>query len=210
MDNPGTWNGLRIIEYLSEGCIVLFDAQGDVASEVLRIVTNDCAVGALPTATLEGYTFDGWFTTAEGGDAVTGETVVTGDVTYYAHWTKVVEPDPVTPEPEPTPVVEEETYGGKVGNVEFTKAQTVLGALYDAKGELAGTVELKLGKINAKKQVVEVSGSATLMVDGKAKKITAKAVNVTVDATKRVPPSQRWWGDAEWNGVFQRGHGFGS
>ena len=100
-------------------------------------------------------------------------------------------------------MVEEETYGGKVGNVEFTKAQTVLGALYDAKGELAGTVELKLGKINAKKQVVEVSGSATLMVDGKAKKITAKAVNVTVDATKRVPPSQRWWGDAEWDCAFQ-------
>ena len=199
---------------------VTFDANGGNGGTT-RTVAKDAAVGTLLTVTRSGYTFDGWFTAAEGGDAVTDETVVTSDVTYYARWTKIgetepepepvtpepdpvtpdpVTPEPVTPEPEPTPtpvtpdpvtpepVVEEETYGGKVENVEFTKAQTVLGALYDAKGELAGTVDLKFGKIN-KKQVVKVSGAATLIMDGKAKKITAKAVNVTVDATKRVPPT---------------------
>ncbi|MDR1014976.1 MAG: InlB B-repeat-containing protein, partial [Coriobacteriales bacterium] len=34
-----------------------------------------------------GYGFDGWFTEAEGGTEVTDAAVVTGDVTYYAHWT---------------------------------------------------------------------------------------------------------------------------
>ena len=170
-------------------CTVTFNANGGSVSPVSRIVTVDTAVGTLPTPTRSGYSFDGWFTAANGGVQVTASTVVRASVTYYAHWTKIAEPEPEpTPAPEPTPVVEEETYGGKVENVEFTKAQTVFGALYDAKGNLVGTVELKFGKIN-KKQIVKVSGSATIIADGKAKKITAKAVNVTVDATKRVPPT---------------------
>ena len=151
---------------------VTFDAQGGVVSEATRAVTNGCAVGALPETARDGYNFDGWFAAASGGEAVSSATVITTNMTFYAHWTEIVE-----------------LHGGKVENVEFTKAQVVLGALYDAKGNLAGTVELKFGKINAKKQVVKVSGSATIIVGGKAKKITAKAVNVTVDATKRVPPT---------------------
>ena len=73
----------------------------------------------------------------------------------------------------------------------WKKAQTVDGVLY--KGDaLAGTVQVKVGKIN-KKGVVKVSAAATLLVDGKAKKVTAKAVNVALDATGadatgRVPP----------------------
>ena len=43
----------------------------------------------LPTQPLkDGYTFLGWFTQAEGGDQVTGDTVYTAasPATYYAHW----------------------------------------------------------------------------------------------------------------------------
>lgn len=36
--------------------------------------------------TREGYTFDGWFTSATGGNKVSTSTEVGGDVTYYAHW----------------------------------------------------------------------------------------------------------------------------
>lgn len=33
------------------------------------------------------YTFDGWYTAAEGGEKLTGAEILTGSVTYYAHWT---------------------------------------------------------------------------------------------------------------------------
>lgn len=38
-----------------------------------------------PSPTRDGYTFEGWWTAAD-GEQVTGETVVTNDVTYYAKW----------------------------------------------------------------------------------------------------------------------------
>ena len=85
-------------------------------------------------------------------------------------------PEPVRPEP----VVEFVNYGGTVENVAFSKAQTVLGALYDAKGNLVGMVELKFGKANARKQTVKIAATATLIVDGKAKKVSAKAINPTL------------------------------
>ena len=40
----------------------------------------------LPTPTFTGHDFLGWFTAAEGGDEVTTETVVTSNMTLYAHW----------------------------------------------------------------------------------------------------------------------------
>ena len=59
---------------------------------------------------------------------------------------------------------------------------------------LAGTMQVKVGKIS-KKGVVRVSATATMLIDGKAKKVTARAVNVNVreatgsaDATGRVHP----------------------
>ena len=78
----------------------------------------------------------------------------------------------------------------------FAKAQTVLGALYGRDGAPVGTVQVKVGKINKKKGTVKISTTATLLADGKAKKVTAKAVNVEVveangaDAQERVPPTE--------------------
>ena len=45
-------------------------------------------LGTLPTLSATGYTFDGWYTDVTGGTKVTSSTTVTGNVTYYAHWTK--------------------------------------------------------------------------------------------------------------------------
>lgn len=57
--------------------------------------------------TKDGYTFKEWNTKADGkGDAFTGESVVNGDMTVYAIYTKdsVPNPDPTpTPNPEPNP-----------------------------------------------------------------------------------------------------------
>lgn len=65
---------------------VAFDANGGTCDKTEK---ENCytTVGMLPTATRTGYTFVGWFTEANGGTEVTDSTLVTADVTYYAHWT---------------------------------------------------------------------------------------------------------------------------
>ena len=45
------------------------------------------AIGTLPVLAREHYTFDGWFTAAEGGEQISADTQVTQNATYYAHWT---------------------------------------------------------------------------------------------------------------------------
>ncbi len=47
------------------------------------------AYGALSAPSKDGYTFDGWYTSATGGDLVTADTTYTaiGDSALYAHWT---------------------------------------------------------------------------------------------------------------------------
>lgn len=53
--------------------------------------TYDTLLGTLPTPTLTGYSFDGWYTEAEGGIQVTADTLykTAGAATYYAHWTPI-------------------------------------------------------------------------------------------------------------------------
>ena len=96
-------------------------------------------------------------------------------------------PEPI---PEPTPIqptfTPETVIAGTVNDTSFlSKAQTMDGALYTSGGNLVGTVQVKFGKIG--KKGVKVSGTATLLIDGKVKKVTAKAVNVMLDATGRIP-----------------------
>jgi len=67
---------------------VSFDACGGVASKDTMSVTNNTAIGELPTAELFGYDLLGWFTAAVGGTQVTPETIITNNVTFYAHWEK--------------------------------------------------------------------------------------------------------------------------
>ena len=66
-------------------------------------------------------------------------------------------------------------YAGEL-NTSYTKAQVVNGALYKG-GALVGTVQVKVGKAD-KKGNVKISGTATLLEDGKTKKVTAKGVKV--------------------------------
>ena len=44
-------------------------------------------VGDLPVPTMEGATFDGWYTEKSGGEKVNSSIAISSDVTYYAHWT---------------------------------------------------------------------------------------------------------------------------
>lgn len=67
---------------------VSFNGNGGNASEESRVITEGNAVGNLPTASRGTYTFDGWYTAANGGNRISSSTVVTGNVTFYAHWSK--------------------------------------------------------------------------------------------------------------------------
>lgn len=72
--------------------LVFFDANGGIISFGSTEVTYGGQYGALPTATRSGYTFDGWYTAAEGGSRITDSSTVSmrENHTLYAHWTENV------------------------------------------------------------------------------------------------------------------------
>ncbi|MBQ8574507.1 MAG: InlB B-repeat-containing protein [Clostridia bacterium] len=84
---------------------VTFNSNGGNCSTTSKSVTYNSTYGTLPIPTREGYTFDGWFTSQDGGIQVKSTTKCTlvSNMTLYAHWTKVE-----TTEPTPTPTVIEE------------------------------------------------------------------------------------------------------
>ena len=67
--------------------ITLNATGGTVETSALTTGEGWKLTGNLPTPTRDGYTFDGWFTAATGGDEVTTATVFDKDTTIYAHWT---------------------------------------------------------------------------------------------------------------------------
>ena len=77
---------------------VTWDANGGVCATASSSVQENTAVGKLPEASREGYTFDGWFSAAEGGEQISAETIIVSDTIFYAHYTE--NPEPPTP---PTP-----------------------------------------------------------------------------------------------------------
>lgn len=75
------------VKNVEDPMVVHFDAGDGSCDESIRIVEKGGAIGVLPTAIRPKHRFDGWFTKASGGEKITVKTAVTGDVTYYAHWT---------------------------------------------------------------------------------------------------------------------------
>ena len=70
---------------------VQFDLAGGTGAADAKTVTYGSTYGTLPAPTRVGYTFDGWFTAAEGGAQVTESTTVTITATQnlYARWTPI-------------------------------------------------------------------------------------------------------------------------
>ncbi len=65
-----------------------FDANGGSVSVQQRPLNYGAQYGTLPTPTRTGYTFNGWFTAASGGNQVSATTTMgASDTTIYAHWT---------------------------------------------------------------------------------------------------------------------------
>jgi len=80
---------IKILEDYTTAPTVTFNANGGSCSTSDMVVSYGSAYGTLPTPTRTGYSFDGWFTEAEGGAEVTSNTTVTvaANHTLYAHWT---------------------------------------------------------------------------------------------------------------------------
>ncbi len=70
---------------------ITFNGNGGTANQLTKDVSYASTYGELPSATREGYTFDGWFTEAAGGTQITSDTATTIDgaplvETLYAQW----------------------------------------------------------------------------------------------------------------------------
>jgi uncharacterized repeat protein (TIGR02543 family) len=68
--------------------VVAFDANGGEVLESERTIREGSPIGELPVPVRSGYTFEGWFSAARGGDKITAATKVTADVTCYGRWTR--------------------------------------------------------------------------------------------------------------------------
>ena len=76
--------GNMTLHYYDRAYTVTFQTEEGVVEQ--RQCPAGASIGTLPpTPTHAGYAFEGWWTAVD-GEQVTGETVVTNDVTYYAKW----------------------------------------------------------------------------------------------------------------------------
>ena len=82
-------NSTYTAQWTANEYTVTFDANGGSVSPDSKNVTYDAAYGELPTPTRDGYTFDGWYTSASGGSPVTAvdPVSITSAQTLYAQWT---------------------------------------------------------------------------------------------------------------------------
>ena len=68
---------------------IYFDYHGGSGSVSYGEFPVGAAFGTLPSATRSGYTFDGWYTAATGGQKVSATDKPASSGTLHAHWTKV-------------------------------------------------------------------------------------------------------------------------
>ena len=143
---------------VSSAYTVNFDANGGTGGTT-RMLPYGTAVGTLPTPVRSGYIFDGWYTTADGGRSISALTVITGEVTYYAHWTEISSDNFILS-----------------GAFTADKARQMHGAAFYYYNPI-GVLVLKTSKAN-KKGIFTLSGSLTTK-DGKKHAFKPKKVKVT-------------------------------
>lgn len=157
---------------------VTFDAgEGKADAEIAR-TDKDGKLAELPNAVRDGYTFEGWFTAAEGGDAVTADTVFDKDTTVYAHWKKNI----VKATPSVKLSTSTYTYNGKVKTpgVKVSVNGTVL-----TKGNYS--VSYGKGRKNVGKYTVKV----TLKNDYAGSKTVSFKINPPKSAVKKLKKGKK-------------------
>ena len=105
---------------------VTWNPNGGTVDPTSTIKTHGSTLDTLPTPTRAAdvqytYTFNGWFTAATGGTQVSAFTTVTGNVTYYAHWTATLRSYTATFNGNggstPSPSTITKTYGSELGTL---------------------------------------------------------------------------------------------
>ena len=66
--------------------LIYFDTSGGTGVPVIASTTSSGKLSQLPTPTMSGYTFEGWYTDELEGDKITLNTEFGADTTIYAHW----------------------------------------------------------------------------------------------------------------------------
>ena len=100
------------------------DACGGVSSTVVVTTNLDGKLTTLPESpTMDGYTFEGWYTDELEGDRITVSTEFTTDSTIYAHWRPIAKGSSSTPAPASTNV---EDFSFKAHAGTFLFAGTVI------------------------------------------------------------------------------------
>ena len=78
----------RLTAYANSGSIASTSGWTGTGTSSYKDITYENSYGTLPTVTRANYTFDGWFTSANGGTQVTSNTTMGASATsIYAHWT---------------------------------------------------------------------------------------------------------------------------
>lgn len=83
------WTAFTVQSASSKNVKITFNTNGGSVSQNSKTVTSGSAYGSLPTPLRDGYTFDGWYTSASGGSQVTSSSTCSSNITLYAHWTAV-------------------------------------------------------------------------------------------------------------------------
>ena len=137
---------------------VSFDGNGGSVDTPYVTRTAGAAVGSMPTPEAEGYDFVGWFTAKAGGTQIAATTKVTADVTYYAHWQAVVDPNTLWDE--------DEAFDAD--------AAAVFDGFVVRSGEVCGLVQVKVSKANKRTGVAKVKATVTLI--GQSSKLSYQGV----------------------------------
>lgn len=157
---------------------VTFDAgEGKADAETAR-TDKDGKLAELPGAARDGYTFEGWFTAAEGGDAVTADTVFDKDTTVFAHWKKNV----VSATPSVKLSTSTYTYNGKVKTP---------GVKVSVNGTVLTKDNYSVSYGNGRKNVGKYTVKVTLKNDYAGSKTVSFKINPPKSAVKKLKKGKK-------------------
>ena len=172
--------------------VVTFDP-ADGSAVARYTISHGATLNFLPTPERKDFLFDGWWTAADGGVLVGPDTVVTGPITFWAHWKEAnTQPDLPVIQPD-LPVIQPDLpviglYRTAEGAVLGVAASTYDGYLYDANGNVKGTIQVKVGKPNVRTGLAAVKATV-VGLDGKKKNLKASGngkVAIDVDGPTTV------------------------
>ncbi len=124
IDSSGNWiklpttSEVTLYAQWDDAYTVTFEYHGGSGPITTKAVVKNQQIGAIPTATKTGYTFNGWFTEATGGSIIETTTVISDNIVVHAQWKAAeytVTLDPADGSVSPNTVTV--TYGSNYGNL---------------------------------------------------------------------------------------------